>query len=163
MTVDDQIAVLEVRDVEHFAYREARLLDEWRLDEWLDLWAPDGYYWVPCNALDTNPSQSVSIIYDDYSRIEERVYRLTHADAHSQDPRSRTTHYLTSMEFTPLEDGGRLHAAALIIEVRGNHQEIYGGRVDYRVRLGSKGLQLVEKTFRMSRNDTALGNLTFLL
>ena len=34
-------------EVERFLYREARLLDERRFEEWMNLFAEDGYYWVP--------------------------------------------------------------------------------------------------------------------
>ena len=33
--------------VEEFLYREAALLDAWRLDEWLALFTADGRYLVP--------------------------------------------------------------------------------------------------------------------
>jgi biphenyl 2,3-dioxygenase beta subunit len=35
-----------VRQVEQFAYREARLLDERRFHEWLELFAEDIHYWM---------------------------------------------------------------------------------------------------------------------
>src|SRR5215831_20606633 len=34
-------------EVEQFLYREARLLDERRLDDWLGLLADDLHYWMP--------------------------------------------------------------------------------------------------------------------
>ena len=30
-----------------FVLREARLLDQQRLEDWLDLFAEDGHYWMP--------------------------------------------------------------------------------------------------------------------
>jgi ketosteroid isomerase-like protein len=36
-----------LREVEQFLFREARLLDQQRLDEWLALFAEDATYWVP--------------------------------------------------------------------------------------------------------------------
>ena len=35
------------QEVEQFLYKEARLLDERRLDEWLDLLADELHYWMP--------------------------------------------------------------------------------------------------------------------
>ena len=32
-----------------FVVREARLIDEKRFDEWYELFAEDGYYWVPAS------------------------------------------------------------------------------------------------------------------
>ena len=34
-------------DVEDFLYHEAALLDDWRLDDWLELLAEDAAYYVP--------------------------------------------------------------------------------------------------------------------
>ncbi len=36
-----------IREVEQFLYREARLLDERRFHEWLELFADDVRYWMP--------------------------------------------------------------------------------------------------------------------
>ena len=30
-----------------FIYAEARMLDEGRYDEWLELWLDDAHYWMP--------------------------------------------------------------------------------------------------------------------
>ncbi len=48
--------------VEQFLYREARLADEQRLDDWLALWDEDALYWVPCNQDDIDPTRQLSII-----------------------------------------------------------------------------------------------------
>ncbi len=53
------------RQIEDFIYREARLMDEHRYDDWLALWTDDAVYWVPSNNDELDPMQSVSIIYDD--------------------------------------------------------------------------------------------------
>ena len=42
-----------VNDFEAFVLREARLLDEQRYAEWLELFADDGIYWIP-----TGPNQA---------------------------------------------------------------------------------------------------------
>ena len=34
-------------EVEDLLYHEAYLLDEWRMEEWLELWAADAEYVVP--------------------------------------------------------------------------------------------------------------------
>lgn len=44
---------LDVRQVEQFLYREARLADEHDYNGWESLWT-DGLYWVPANGDDTD-------------------------------------------------------------------------------------------------------------
>ena len=56
-----------------FLYREARLQDEHRFDEWEALWTDDAIYWVPANGEDTDPEQQMSILYDNRSRIALRI------------------------------------------------------------------------------------------
>ena len=36
-----------IREVEQFLYREARLLDERRFHEWVELFTEDVRYWMP--------------------------------------------------------------------------------------------------------------------
>lgn len=152
------------REVARFLYREARLIDAGRFDEWLALWADDACYWVPANADDIDPSRHVSLIYDDRNRLTERIYRLTHSDVHSQEPASRLTHLLSGIEVGTLSaEEYFAHCAVLIAEVRHNRQEIYGGRVEYRLRRGGGALAMVVKKVILARNDSPLGNLTFLL
>ena len=46
-------------EIAQFLFREARLMDEHRYEEWLTLWADDGVYWVPCGHEDTDPLRQV--------------------------------------------------------------------------------------------------------
>jgi len=47
-SLDQRLAALLLeREVENFLVREAALLDEWRLDDWLALFTEDARYLVP--------------------------------------------------------------------------------------------------------------------
>ncbi|MDH3643622.1 MAG: aromatic-ring-hydroxylating dioxygenase, partial [Gammaproteobacteria bacterium] len=48
-----------VERVEAFLYREARLMDENRYEEWLELFAEECEYWIPSNHEDGDPSREV--------------------------------------------------------------------------------------------------------
>jgi p-cumate 2,3-dioxygenase subunit beta len=76
--------------LEDFLYQEAALLDEWRLDEWLVLFAPGARYWVPAAGAsdDADPATTLFYIADDYERLTERVKRLKKRTAHAEFPRS---------------------------------------------------------------------------
>ena len=70
----DVPAAPSVDPVAAFLYREARLIDEHRYQEWLTLWeSSDTLYWVPCNDDDIDPRRHVSINYDDHDRLLQRV------------------------------------------------------------------------------------------
>ena len=56
---------LDLDRCERFLLHEARLLDEARFDDWLALFTPDAWYWVPSAPDQDNPHDTVSLIYDD--------------------------------------------------------------------------------------------------
>ena len=63
-------------DTESFLIHEARILDERRWEDWLALFADDGWYWVPIEEGQKDPKQTVSLMYDDRRLLETRVRRL---------------------------------------------------------------------------------------
>src|ERR1700736_2625978 len=106
------------REVEQFLYREARLLDERRFHEWLDLFTDDVHYWMGARA-NRYPriSKAISIlspnryVEDDKTRADElsifdetkqtlnaRVARLETGMAWAEDPPSRTRHMISNVE-----------------------------------------------------------------
>ena len=80
---------VERQRVEQFLFHEAQLMDEHRFDEWLALWSEPALYWVPSNRDDLDPAREVSLIYDDWVRLQLRIARLKSGFAHAQEPRSR--------------------------------------------------------------------------
>ena len=76
-------------EVVRFIYREARLLDEKRFDEWYELFTDDGYYWVPLSPGQTDPLAHNSLAYEDKLLLKLRIERLKLPTAYSQKPQSR--------------------------------------------------------------------------
>jgi 3-phenylpropionate/cinnamic acid dioxygenase small subunit len=67
---------LDLRRCEQFLLHEARLLDEGKFDDWLKLFTPEAWYWVPSEPDQADPIETVSLIYDDRRLLETRVRRL---------------------------------------------------------------------------------------
>ncbi len=90
-----------LREVEAFLFHEADLLDSWRLEEWLGLWAPDGRYLVApvgiSDPMSADPDKVLFLIADDHTRIEQRVVRLMKSTAYAEYPHSRLRHFLTNI------------------------------------------------------------------
>ena len=80
--------IADVRPYETFLIHEARLLDEGFFDDWLALFTEDARYWVPIQANQTDPFETVSLMYDDRRLLETRVRRLSDPRIYSQEPRS---------------------------------------------------------------------------
>src|SRR5882724_3871934 len=110
----------ELKDqVDLFLTHEADLVDRHKYDDWLALWSPDGVYWVPCNEDDYDPARHVSIIYDDYNRLQERCFRLNQEGAHSQDPPSRLCRVVGNLAVSLSGEGHVLvRANMILVDVR---------------------------------------------
>ena len=131
-----------IREIEAFIYREARLLDERRFEEWIELFAPEGYYWVPGAPDQEDPYQSVSIFFDDLPLLKTRIQRIRHPKIHSQEPPSRTCHLVSNIELAARDniDGQiSVFSAQIMTEFRLDKQRSYSGRVRHLLSLTEEG------------------------
>jgi p-cumate 2,3-dioxygenase subunit beta len=93
-------------EVEDFLYREAALLDAWRLDEWLSLFAEDGTYEIPApDDPDGKSDSSLFVVADDFARLKDRVVQLLGDKAWAERPRSRTRRILSNVIAKELPTG----------------------------------------------------------
>jgi 3-phenylpropionate/cinnamic acid dioxygenase small subunit len=143
-----------IREVEQFLYREARLLDERRFDEWLQLFADDVRYSMSGRA-NRYPRSSKAIAIldperyrdDDISRDDEltlfdetketlkgRVARLATGMAWAEDPPSRTRRLVTNVEVEAGEAAGeiKVYSNFLVYRSRAEREEDFyvGARAD---------------------------------
>jgi 3-phenylpropionate/cinnamic acid dioxygenase small subunit len=109
------------REVEQFLYREARLLDERRFHEWLELLTDDIDYWMGSRSNrypktskaiaildpdryvedDLTKADELAILDEDKASLTSRVARLDTGMAWAEDPPSRTRHLITNIEVEP--------------------------------------------------------------
>jgi 3-phenylpropionate/cinnamic acid dioxygenase small subunit len=150
--------------VERFLFREARLMDEHRYEEWLALWAEDGRYWVPCNDDDIDPTRQVSIIYDDRERLQQRVERLLSGSVLAQDPKPRMRRLVSNIEIAA-GTGDELTAESNFILgfVRGETQQIWAGRSIHRLRRDGQGFKIAHKKVMLINADQEMPLLQFLI
>lgn len=95
--------------IRDFLFREARLLDDRRWEEWLECYAPDASYWMPCwddeDRLIENPQTEISLIYyPNRGGLEDRVFRIKTERSGATMPEPRTTHMISNIEI--LDDRG---------------------------------------------------------
>jgi p-cumate 2,3-dioxygenase beta subunit len=89
--------LLQLR-VADFVSREARLLDDWRLEEWLALFTTEARYVVPgTDDPQADPRRSLVLIDDDRDRLGWRVKRLLSGHAHREFPWSRTRRLVSNV------------------------------------------------------------------
>lgn len=108
-----------VHGVEQFLYREARLLDERRWDDWLELWAHDARLGVPTRRTPHrvsgghrfDPAQELAGAddlwwFDDgFGELALRVAKLRTGKAWAEDPPSRTRRIVSNVEADDNGDG----------------------------------------------------------
>jgi len=157
-------ARLSLAEVEQFLYREAWLLDQGRLDEWLALFTDDATYWVPLEASQPDPLTTHSIIYDDRRLLEVRVRQTKHPRAHARLPATRTVHHVGNVRI--LEDDGReirVGSTLVALEYRKERQRVWGALVEHRLRRAEGGLRIAAKRVDLVNSEAELDGIAFLL
>jgi benzoate/toluate 1,2-dioxygenase beta subunit len=144
-------------ECEHFLILEARLLDEGRFDEWLALFTPDAWYWVPSEPGQRSPRDTVSLIYDDRRLLETRVRRLASPRIYSQEPRSRTSRIIANVTIEEADaNGTTVRSKGQWLEYRREAQRIFGGTCFHRlVRVPGEGLRIAWKRVDLINCDAA--------
>jgi benzoate/toluate 1,2-dioxygenase beta subunit len=130
-----------MNEAEAFVLREARLLDEQRYAEWLELFADDAIYWIPTRPNQSSPHEALSIIYEPRALLAVRVERLSRSEMHVQSPPSRTVHHVSAVEV----DGDQVRSALIVAEWRAGDARWFAGRVTHKLRKDTKGLRIVLK------------------
>jgi p-cumate 2,3-dioxygenase beta subunit len=133
--------------VEDFLYLEAALLDEWRLDEWLALFTPNGRYVVPTTDLpEGDPKKDLVFIDDDMVRLRARVERLKSRHGHREYPWSRTRRFISNVRIKGLE-GDHLFVTSsfLVYRFRMGDTSPYVGSYEHRLKQVDRELKIHHK------------------
>ncbi len=142
------------RELQSFVEFEAALLDERRFEEWTNLFAEDGVYWVPAKAGQADPLTHVSLFYDDKPTMHIRVQRLRHPQIHCQDPPSATVRLVSNFTFGDQDaelSEQRVASKFIMLEDRPDaERRLYGGTYHHTLRATPLGLRIVEKRVELT-------------
>lgn len=151
-----------LEEIAAFLYREARLADEGRYDDWEALWTDDAVYWVP--AAGDDPEREMSIVYDNRSRIALRMKQLKTGKRYAQTPPSCVRRMISNVELLAEEgDDLRVGANFLAVESRPRGTVLWAGRSEYRLRRAGGTFRLARKTVTLVDRDQSLPTLAFLI
>jgi benzoate/toluate 1,2-dioxygenase beta subunit len=162
---------LDVYACERFLQHEAQLLDDGRFDDWLALFTPEAWYWVPSEPDQADPFETVSLIYDDRRLLETRVRRLSSPRMYSQEPRSRTSRMIgnvTIEETSPalvrsrgrVEWGYTVRSKFMMIEYRREQQRLFGGTALHRLVQADGRVMIAWKRVDLVNCDAPLDGIT---
>ena len=114
---------------EQFLFWEADLLDQWRLHEWLELFAVEGHYLVPStDKPDGDPTRDLFLVQDDRFLLEQRVNSLLTRAAHAEYPQSRTRRMVSNVVAHTVDGKVALQANFLICRMRRGVMDTYVGQ-----------------------------------
>ena len=84
-------------EVEQFLYRQAEILDGKNCQGWIDLFTPDGIYWMPPAPEYKTWDGQPAIFAEDKNLMAVRMNRVLHPDAWSQRPLWETNHVVSNV------------------------------------------------------------------
>jgi 3-phenylpropionate/cinnamic acid dioxygenase small subunit len=169
-------------EIEQFFYHEARLLDERRFHEWLELFADDVRYWMPVRG-NRYPVGSKALQIQDLDRYVEndiatdgemaffdeskktlvgRIARLDSGMAWAEDPPSKTRHLITNIqvEAGAKESEYRVFSNFMVYRNRAEvEQEFYPGSRQDVLRRTEGGLKIAWRKMVLDMNVMLNKNL----
>jgi len=150
------------REIECFLMHEARLLDERRFDDWMELFTEDGVYWVPARPGQENPNDESSLFYDDRRLMTTRIARLNRPGMHSQNPPSRCCHLVSNVLVEQADGDGAeilVTSNAIMVEYRQDDQRLFAGKNTHRLVRVDREFRIREKKVELINCDAAFAGL----
>ncbi len=145
-----------------FVMREARLLDQQRLDDWLNLFTEDGRYWMPVERGQTDPRLTTSLMYEDKLLLRIRIDRLKGKATYSQSPRSHCHHVLQLPQVDERDDDGKQYVTWTplhYVESRADEQTLYAAWATHHLTVVDEALKIRLKRVDLVNCDAALGSI----
>jgi 3-phenylpropionate/cinnamic acid dioxygenase small subunit len=154
-----------------FLYREARLLDEYKYDEWFALLDPAIHYWMPARRnhyLRDKSERTIDTDHynDNYESLKLRLARLVRPGPSSMDPRPREVRAISNIEIERVgDDGIEVHSVVTLIRSRLLDQQEYlaARRDDRLVQHASGELSLAKRRALITQSAILMANLNSLL
>lgn len=138
--------------VEQFLYAQAALLDNKRWQDWIDLFTPEGVYWMPPEPSQLHWDGQPAIFAEDKNLMTVRMKRVLHPDAWSQRPLWETNHLVSNVVLDKVAANGdvvvrsRFH----VMELRRDDVRHFAGQYTHYLKKAKDGwriaLQRVDMT-----------------
>lgn len=163
MTVEAEIIGL--------VHKEAQLLDDWRLDEWLEMYDDEARYWIPIDE-HADPERTSSIIHETKPMLRLRVEQLMRENRLAQSPRSQMMRLIGNIVVTP-EEGGLAAARynLMMMELRSGdwrqqglgEKRFFAGRCEIRAARKDGAWRILNKTITLLDRKQPVYGMSFIL
>lgn len=154
------------QDIVDFVYHEAHLLDTMQWPAWLELFHPEGRYWMPMEWQQTDPVLRPSLMYEDLLLLKVRVERLAGERTFSQKPRSRCHHLLQQPLITAFDEAAgtaSTRTSFLYSETRGDQLERYSGWATHELQIVGGAPKIRLKRIDLLNFDAPFGNIQLFM
>lgn len=178
MQVQDHQTLVRVdmtlcHDIAQFLYREARLLDTERWDDWLAILAEDIHYWMPlpenrrrADKLGAYEPGGPALFDDNLFHLKRRVTRFKQPSAWAEDPPTRHVHVVSAVEAYHTDNPDEFVVHSTIVNYRSrverDNDTLIGRREDL-IRRTADGFQVARRKIITTQGVFLSKNLnTFL-
>lgn len=147
------------QDLIDFVLHEAELLNDRQYEAWNDLFADDGFYWVPLTPGQPDGLNHTSHLYEDRLLRTLRIERLKNRRAFSQQPPSRSHHLLQTprvCHYDPQQQEHRLRTEFHYTEAQGERLLTLVGSCWHHLTLLDGALRIRLKRVDLINSDAAL-------
>ena len=154
------------QDLVDFIQREARLIDQHRYQEWLDLFTDDGIYWMPLEWGQTDPKLVASLMYEDKLLLTIRVERLKGNRTFSQKPKSRCHHLLQAPQIERRDEAKNEYVTWTpmhYVETRFDEQQLYAAWATHTLTMSEGLLRIKLKRVDLVNSESAFGSIQLFM
>jgi 3-phenylpropionate/cinnamic acid dioxygenase small subunit len=149
-----------------FVIREARMIDQHRFEEWLDLFAEDGVYWMPLEWGQTDTRLTASLMHEDKLLLTVRVERLKGNRTFSQKPKSRCHHVLQVPQVDRRDETANEYVTWTpfhYVETRHDDQQLYAGWATHTLKVVDGKLKIKLKRVDLVNSEAAFGSIQLFM
>ncbi|HEX2648535.1 MAG TPA: aromatic-ring-hydroxylating dioxygenase subunit beta [Burkholderiales bacterium] len=149
-------------EIEQFLYRQSELLDSKKWQAWIDLFTPDGIYWMPPDASYKTWDGQPAIFAEDKNLMTVRMNRVLHPDAWSQRPLWGTNHVVSNVQIGKMDKKGNVEVRSRfhMMELRRDDVRHFAGSYTHHLKKTKGGyaiqLQRVDMTNAQAAYDYVL-------
>ena len=159
-------------EIEQFLYAEAATLDARRYRDWLALLDPAIHYWMPIRRTVTQSDidreftkpGDMAFFDDDFELLEMRVKKLEAGSAWSEDPPSRSRHFVSNVRIVDIDgDDITVEACFCLYRTRLNTEvDTWTGRRIDVVRVKGDGFVLAKRHLFLDQTVIRSANMSTL-
>ena len=144
-------------EAEQFLYRQAELLDAKKWQEYIDLFAADGIYWMPPEPSYKTWDGTPAIFAEDKNLMTVRMKRVLHPDAWSQRPAWGTNHIVSNVSIQKVFPNGSLQLRSRfhMLELRRDDVRHFAGSYLHTLKKTPQGYQIKLQRVDMTNAQAA--------